>query len=141
MMKKLNIIAGLSMLLIPLAMTSCKKEVPLSEAIIGQWEVQEKTVVIYENDIKKESITDFLGANEEVYQFAEGGTGIYNENGDIVGLFSWTINGNTLTFQGTDALECSVTVDNDMLIWSYSAVDTQDATIKYDYIITAKKIS
>ena len=129
------------MLLITLVMTSCKKEVPLSEAIIGQWEVQEKTVIIYENDIKKELITDFLGANEEVYQFAEGGTGIYNENGDIVGLFSWTLNGNTLTFQGTTDIEYSATIDNDILIWSYSAVDTQDATIKYDFIITAKKIN
>jgi len=141
MMKKLNITAGFLMLLIPLVITSCKKEVPMSEAIIGLWEVQEKTIVIYDDGIKKESITTFLGADEEVYQFAEGGTGIYNENGDIVGLFNWTINGNTLTFQGTSDLECIITIDDDILTWSYSVADTQDPTISYDYKITAKKIS
>jgi hypothetical protein len=142
MMNKLNLISGLLLALLSLTITSCEKEKPLSEAIIGKWEVQNETVVIYENNIKKESHTNFLEANAQVYQFAEGGTGIYSENGEVKGTFSWTVESNTLTFTGGSSdIESTVTHDNDILVWSYKMVDSQNSSISYEYITTTKKIN
>ncbi|HOU03322.1 MAG TPA: hypothetical protein PK719_07685 [Bacteroidales bacterium] len=78
-MKKLNLYPVVFLSLILLTFTSCEKDKPLAEAIIGTWEIQDRTVVVYENGIKKESHTEYLEADEMVFQFVSGGTGIYYE--------------------------------------------------------------
>jgi hypothetical protein len=140
-MKKSSLIPVALSILLSLTITSCKKEKPLSEAIIGKWEVQERTVVIYQNDIKKESRSEFLGTGEMVYQFVDGGTGIYSEDTDDY-LFSWTLNGSIITISDlyVDDLVCDVTIDEDTIVLSYKETDNTDATIKYEYFLTAKKV-
>jgi hypothetical protein len=140
-MKKFSLIPVALSILLSLTITSCKKEKPLSEAIIGKWEVQERTVVIYQNDIKKESHSEFLGTGEMVYQFVDGGTGIYSKDTDDY-LFSWTLNGSIITISDlyVDDLVCDVIIDEDTIVLSYKETDNTDATIKYEYFLTAKKV-
>ncbi len=120
--------------------TSCKKDIPLSEAIIGKWNVISRTQVTYNSSVKKDSYTVYLKDNEETYEFASSGTGIYYENGDVYGLFSWTLSGNTVTIIGFTST-WNITIDNDILEWTYSLTDDTDPTISYDFIYSAKKSS
>jgi hypothetical protein len=140
-MKKFSFIPVALLILLSLTITSCKKEKPLNEAIIGKWEVFERTVVMYQNDIKKESHTEFLGTGEMVYQFVEGGSGIYYEGTNDY-LFSWVLNGVTVTISHlyVNDLVTDVNIDGATLVFSYKETDTTDPTTKYEYFLTAKKI-
>jgi hypothetical protein len=120
--------------------TSCEKDVPLSKAIIGSWNVISKTQVTYNNSVKKDLYTLYLLDTEETYEFASSGTGIYYQNGDVYGLFSWTLNGNAMTLTGATST-WNFTIDNDILEWTYSLTDDTDPTITYDFIYSAKKSS
>ena len=120
--------------------TSCEKDVPLSKAIIGSWNVISKTQVTYNNSVKKDLYTLYLLDTEETYEFASSGTGIYYQNGDVYGLFSWTLNGNAMTVTGATST-WNFTIDNDILEWTYSLTDDTDPTITYDFIYSAKKSS
>jgi hypothetical protein len=122
------------------AMVSCKKDTPLDEAIIGQWDVISIQQVTYKDGVKKGESTAFLTAGEMSIQFAQGGTGIYYEDGDVYGIFNWTISGNTLTIPGDTPTVWDVTIDKNTLIWSYSETEVTDAgTNKYEYFYTAQK--
>jgi hypothetical protein len=123
------------------AMVSCEKETPLSEAIIGKWDVISVMQVTYKNDFKESETTFFYIASEMSFQFAEAGTGIYYENGDVYGMFSWTLSGNTLTMPGTTPTVWEMSIDNDNLKWTFSEVDDSDATIHYVYTYTSKRIN
>ena len=131
-MKKFNLIPVTLILLITLTVSSCNKEIPLEDAIIGTWEVQERTVLVLENNVKQESYTEFLEANEEVFQFVEGGSGIFYEFSDNY-LFSWTLVNSTLSiidlFDYT--LESEAIVDGDILIFSYEETDGENPDVKY----------
>jgi hypothetical protein len=120
--------------------TSCEKDVPLSKAIIGRWNVISKTQVTYNNSVKKDLYTLYLLDNEETYEFASSGTGIYYQNEDVYGLFSWTLNGNAMTVTGATST-WNFTIDNDILEWTYSLTNDTDPTITYDFIYSAKKSS
>lgn len=140
-MKKFSFIPVALSILLSLTITSCKKEKPLNEAIIGKWEVIERTVVIYQNDVKQESRSEFLGTGEIIYQFVEGGSGIYYEGTDDY-LFSWALNGITVTISDlyVNDMVCDVAIDEGTLVFSYKETDSTDPTIKYEYFITAKKV-
>ena len=130
----------LSLFVFLAVITSCKKDTPLSEAIIGKWNVISKTQVTYNNSVKKDLYTLYLLDNEETYEFASSGTGIYYQNEDVYGLFSWTLNGNAMTVTGATST-WNFTIDNDILEWTYSLTDDTDPTITYDFIYSAKKSS
>lgn len=116
--------------------SSCEDEKPLSELIIGMWEVQSVKVVNYENNVKKTEVTYFLEAEEMALQFVEGGTGISYENGDVLGMFTWSLSGNILTM-GNDT-EMTVSIDGDTLIWSYSETESDNnVSYKYEFFYTA----
>jgi hypothetical protein len=142
-MKKLIFISALIFVALPLFMTSCEKETPLNEAIIGKWEVESRTQVTYEDNVKISLVTFYLGAGEMAFQFAEGGAGIYYENDDVIGMFSWSLNDNTLTLSGGDTpLIWTVTIDKDTLTWSYSETGVgETASYKYEYFYTAKRVN
>lgn len=121
-------------------MASCKKDTPLDEAIIGQWDVVSIQQVTYKNTVKKNETTYFLTAGEMSIQFAQGGTGIYYEDGDVYGIFNWTLSGNTLTMPGDVPTVWDITIDKNTLIWSYSESESNDTvTYKYEYYYTAQK--
>lgn len=142
-MKKL-LIAPLLLLLLPmpLMITSCEKDKPLTEAIIGKWEETERTVVVYDNGVKAESHTEFLNQGNVTYQFVDGGSGIYSEGSDDY-IFSWLLDGSTLTIHNLYEadLVCEVVLDGDTLILTYNEANETDPTITYEFITTIKRVS
>jgi hypothetical protein len=132
----------LSPLVLLATMMSCEKDTPLSEAIIGKWNVASITQVTYKDNVKKNETTYYLGTNEMAVQFAAGGTGIYYENNDVYGTFSWTLAGSTVTIPGDTATIWDITIDKDTLVWSFAQTETTDnITYKYEYFYTAKRSS
>jgi len=113
--------------------TSCKKELPLGEAIIGKWEVTSYKYIIYQNNVRKSEVTIYLEAGEMAIQFAEEGVGIMYEDNQMSGNFTWTLSGSTLTLNfsnGTFAWD--ITIDEDILVWSYTESEVE-GDINYDY--------
>jgi len=113
--------------------TSCKKELPLGEAIIGKWEVTSYKYIIYQNNVRKSEVTIYLEAGEMAIQFAEEGIGIMYEDNQMSGNFTWTLSGSTLTLNfsnGTFAWD--ITIDEDILVWSYTESEVE-GDINYDY--------
>ena len=134
-MKKLLLFSAIFLV----SVTSCKKDTPLSEAIIGKWDVVSMTQVTYQNNVKKESTTEYPDANYMAIEFAASGSGIYYENNDVYAVFSWTLSGATITVNGFTPPEWDITIDKDYLTWTYSEVSTDDSTVTYEYSFTAKK--
>jgi uncharacterized membrane protein len=122
------------------SVTSCKKDTPLSEAIIGKWDVVSITRVVYQNDVKKALNTLYLTDNEVAFEFAATGSGIYYENNDVY-AFTWTLSGVTITVNGFTPPDWDITIDKDNLTWTYSEISTEDSTINYEYFYTAKRSS
>jgi hypothetical protein len=130
----------LSPLIFLAALVSCEKDTPLGEAIIGKWDVVSVSQVTYKDNIKKNESTIYLDTNEMAIQFAAGGTGIYYENNDVYGTFSWTLTGSTVSIPGETTISWDITIDKDTLVWTYSQTETTDsATYKYEYFYTAKR--
>jgi hypothetical protein len=135
-MKKLLLLSATFLVLV----TSCKKETPLSEAIIGKWNVISKTQVTYINSVKQDLYTAYLKDNEEAYEFASSGTAIFYKGGVVYGTFSWTLNGDIMTIPGATST-WKFTIDNDILEWTFSATDDTDPTISYEITYSAKRSS
>jgi uncharacterized lipoprotein YehR (DUF1307 family) len=140
-MKKKLSIPGILFICV-LLLTSCEKEKPLSEAIIGKWEVISMTQITYESNVKKAEIILYFEADEMAYQFIEGGSGIYSEGTDE-GLFSWSLNGSEITISNlyTEDFVVNAAIDSDILSWSYEDIDPQDPKKTYEYIMNAKRIN
>jgi len=141
-MRNPNITSYILTAFLVFAMTSCEKEKPLSEAIIGKWEVTSMKQITYTNDVKKSEVTIFFEAGEMAYQFVEGGSGIYSEGADDH-LFSWSLSGSIITISElfTQDLVVEASIDGDLLTWSYKTQDEQNPSNTLEYIMTAKKVS
>jgi hypothetical protein len=141
-MKKLFFIPCITFLILTSLLTSCKKDVPLEEAIIGKWQVESYTFVVYKNNVKEQETTIYLKSDEMAVQFAEGSAGIIYESGGLAGNFTWSLTENhiTLTFIN-GSLNWDITVDGDQLEWTYSEVDEEDSTITYEFFYNARKTS
>ncbi|MGA1976745.1 MAG: hypothetical protein ABSG89_02700 [Bacteroidales bacterium] len=118
------------------AFISCKKETPLDEAIVGEWDVTAYSEVYYSDNVKTYEDTYYLTGNEMAIEFTSSGTGIIYENSDVYGLFNWTISDNTMTVSGITPSTWNISIDKGILTWSYT---TDSLTYTYDYIYTAKK--
>lgn len=93
-MKRLSFVSAL-IILLSFFSTSCKKEKSAEELIIGKWDVQDFTEVIYVGGIKTESYTYYLQPEELQFQFVDDGSGISYKDGDIDFAFEWTIDNDT----------------------------------------------
>jgi hypothetical protein len=145
-MKKSFSVSGFLILLLIIISTSCKKDntiQSLDEQIIGMWDVQSIQQVSYENDVKVSETTVFLKTDELSFQFAEGGTGIQYQDGEIAGVFTWEITDSTIHIEGGDqSLDWSVTIENNILVWSYPESEViNDITYKYEFFYSAKRAS
>lgn len=121
--------------------TSCKKDPPLAEAIIGKWEVQSYKYVIYQNSVMKQEVSFYLEPGEMAIQFAEEGVGIMYENNEMAGNFNWSLSGTnvTLTF-ANGPVTWSINIDDDILVWSYTESETEGSiSFDYEFFYTAKK--
>ena len=143
MMKQLIPVTRLFLILLFLGMSSCEKEIPLSEAIIGKWEVQSVRAVTSQAGVKKSETTIYLESEELAVQFADDGAGIWYENGETSGLFDWELSGSTLTIMfGINSIDWDVEIDGNTLIWSYTDTEVIDqVTYDLEYFYTAKKTS
>ena len=141
-MKKLILTPVFIISLALLFLTSCEKEKPLSELIIGKWEVEYVTQVIYENNVLKAEYKEYLNENKITMQLVSGGTGIYSESNEDY-LFSWTFDGTSITILNLsqDTLVWNLKMDGDKLVWSYNATDSNNTSVTYEYFFTAKRIS
>lgn len=140
-MKKIILCPALIVSLALVFMTSCEKEKSLSELIIGKWEVEYVTQIIYESNVLKAEYKEYLQADDLTLQLVAGGTGIYSEAGDDF-LFSWSFNGSTLTILdlSQEPLVWNLEMNGDKLVWSYNSANADDPTITYKYLFTAKKV-
>ena len=121
---------------------SCDKDkkLALDEAILGKWEVVSMTQVTFDNNIKKAELTIYLEANEMLYHFIDGGSGIFYEESDDY-LFSWVLSGDKLTISElyTEDLIVDLIIEDNDLIWSYKENDPQTAGRSYEFIVSAKR--
>jgi hypothetical protein len=141
-MKKSLSVSGLLILFLIIISTSCKKDntiQSLDEQIIGKWVVQSIQQVSYEDDVKVSETTVFLKTDELSFQFADGGTGIQYQDGEVAGVFTWEITDGTMHIDGGDqVLEWAVTIENNILVWSYPETEVVDGiTYKYVYFYSA----
>lgn len=139
-MKKIFLKSGM-LLMLPLLFTSCEKEKPLSEELIGSWRVESVTQVTYEDNIKKSATTYYLESDELMIQFIEGGTGtLYTENNPM-SMFTWIINGVTASVDvGDEIMEWDIIIEDDVLTWSFFGPQQEAKSIvSYEYIYTARR--
>jgi hypothetical protein len=143
MMKTLIHVTRLFLILFLLGMSSCEKEVPLSEAIIGKWEVQSIRAVTSQGGVKKSETTVYLEPQELALQFADDGAGIWYDNGETSGMFEWELSGSTMTVMfGINSADWEIQIDGNTLIWSYTDTEVIDqVTYDMEYFYTAKKVS
>jgi len=143
-MKKITTISGLLTLSMTLLLlSSCEKEKPLPEAIIGKWEVKSEQRIFYLQNVKKFESTYYYEADELAFEFTGGGSIIVYEDGQSVGMLSYTITGSTLIIEtgSTDWEWDSVSVDGNTLTWKETGTDTLDeVTYNVELIFTANKI-
>ena len=142
-MKQLIPVTRLFLILLFLGMSSCEKEIPLSEAIIGKWEVQSIRAVTSQAGVKKSETTIYLESEELAVQFADDGAGIWYENGETSGLFDWELSGSTVTIMfGINSIDWDIKIDGNTLIWSYTETEVIDqVTYDLEYFYTSKKTS
>lgn len=142
MMKKVNLIPALFISLSLLFFTSCEKEKPLNELIIGKWEGEYVTQVVYENNELTAEVKQYLKADDVALELVQSGTGIYTQSGDDF-LFSWSLNGKSLTIIGLsqETIVWNIEMNGDKLVWSYDETDPEDTTLTYKYIFTAKRVN
>jgi hypothetical protein len=141
-MRNKQVIQGIMITVMLLFLISCEKEKPLSEAIIGKWEVVSMKVITYESNVKKAEATVYLEANEMKYQFIDGGSGIFwDEDEDF--LFSWTLSGSQITISDLYEKDMVVnaSVDDDILTWTNKETDPQVPNRSYEYVLTAERLS
>jgi len=140
-MKNKTIIPAIIIPVFVLLLASCEKEKPLSEAIIGKWEVVSMQEITYVSNVKKSEATIYLEANEMKYQFIDGGSGIFWDKTDDY-LFSWTLTGNELTISDlyTEDMVVNASADDDLLTWTYKVTDPQVPNKSYEYNMNANRI-
>lgn len=137
-MKKLLFIPAI----ILIALAACKKEKPLNEAIIGKWGVQTQQQVYYLGTVKKFEYTYFYPADSLVFEFTEGGSIVMYLDGDVYGMSTFTLNGNTLTIEnGTTDIDWNdVSVNGNTLTWKESTTEQFDQDMyNLDIIYVANK--
>ena len=142
-MKKITLLAGaLSFAFISLLLVSCEKEKPLSEAIIGKWEVQTEQQIFYLQNVKKFESTFYYEADELAYEFTGGGTIILYVDGESMGILPYTLNGSTITLGAGDSeMEWeNVSVNDDVLTWMQTGTDiVNEETYNVEIIFTAAR--
>lgn len=138
-MKKRIFYFTVIIVILQFTLKSCKKEESLETLIIGKWDVESVTQVNFENGVKVSSYTIYVTGDEMSVQFIDGGSGMIYQDGGLVGSFSWTLNGNTISISGgSEVLTWTIILENDILTWSFSESEVVDnVTMKYEYFYSA----
>jgi hypothetical protein len=133
-MNKKTFIPGLlALALFAFSFTSCEKDKPLTEAIIGKWDVQKEQQVYSKQNVSKFEYIYYYEADDLAFEFTTGGTIIIYQYGDIFGTSTYTIAANKLTIEmgTTDMVWNNVVTNENTLSWTESGTDMVDE-ITYD---------
>jgi len=129
---------------IALSFTSCEEdEKPLSELLVGKWDVQsERQIYSIGNDKKFEYIL-YYDPEDLAFEFTAGGSMIVYQGGDVYSMLAYALSGNTLTIEtaGGDMEWENVTVDGNTLSWSEFVTDViNETTYAVEICYTTAKV-
>ena len=140
MRKSIYTILAVSALVFPI--TSCEKDKPLNEAIIGYWEVQTEQQIYYLENAKKFEYTYYFESGELAYEFTGAGSIINYSDGDVYGMTTFAISGNEIIIEGgdTDFIWKEVSADSKTLTWMETSTEISgEITYDVEIIYTAVK--
>jgi hypothetical protein len=139
-MKK--IISILLSVILVIAFTGCEKEKSLKDLIVGKWLIKSTHMIVYENDVKTDEVTENYTSNEEEIEIFSNGTGKHYSTGVMDDEFTWSLDGSILTVTtSTDVMPLDVSVDGDTLIYKISQTEVYNSTTyKYEITYTATRI-
>jgi len=128
---------------IALSFTSCEEdEKPLSETLVGKWEVEsERQLYSIGNDKKFEYIF-YYDPEELAFEFTAGGSIIVYQGGEVYSM-PYALSGNTLTIEtaGGNMVWKNVTVAGNTLSWSEFVTDViNQITYSVEIIYTTAKV-
>jgi hypothetical protein len=125
----------------------CKKEKdetkPLSEIILGKWEVLKEDHNLYLNEGLFRDSTYNYEDNQMVVEFLSSGDGKMYEYDELLGFFSWELDGSDLTVEFFDdgPFELSYDEGSKKMTLTYTETWTEDnINYKYEMILTALKL-
>jgi hypothetical protein len=129
---------------IALSFTSCEEdEKPLSELLVGKWEVESERQIYSIGKDKKFEYIIYYDAEDLAFEFTTGGSMIVYQGGDVYSILGYAISGNTLlieTANGDMEWE-NVKVDGNSLSWSEFATDIiNEITYAVEIIYTTAKV-
>jgi len=129
---------------IALSFTSCEEdEKPLSETLVGKWEVEsERQLYSIGNDKKFEYIF-YYDPEELAFEFTAGGSIIVYQGGEVYSMLAYAISGNTLTIETASGnMEWkNVTIDGNSLSWSeFGTGVISETTYNVEIIYTTVKV-
>lgn len=141
-MKPLIKSAAFLFLLLLVSTLGCKKDKSANELIIGKWEVKTMKLVYYENNVKTSESTQLFGSKEMELEIRNDGTGSEYENLAENEVFTWSMNGSSVTVResGMDDVVMTVTVtENNLTLVSVETELYEGTTYKYETTITANR--
>jgi len=110
---------------VALMLTSCEKDKPITEAIIGNWEVQTEKQTYSQQNVTKFEYTYYYDVQELAFEFTSGGSVINIIDGDVFGMTTYSFSGNNLILElgDEDLIMENVSVDGNTLTWTQSGTD------------------
>lgn len=144
-MKKILFLSGIGIIVFLCILSSCKKDEskPLSEIILGKWEVQKEDHNLYLNEGLYVDSTHTYENNEMVVEFLSSGDGKMYEYDELLGFFTWELDGKSLTvdFFNDGPMELVYYENTKKMTLTYTETWTEDnINWRYEMIITALKL-
>jgi hypothetical protein len=128
---------------IAFSFTSCEKEKPLGELLVGKWEVQsERQIFSISNDVKFEYIL-YYDPEDLAFEFTSGGSMIVYQDGDVFSMLAYALSANTLTIEtaGGNMEWENVSIDGNSLTWSEFGTDViNETTYNVEIIYTTERV-
>ena len=142
MRKSILVPAMMAMALMSAMFTSCKKDVPFSEALVGKWEVQSERQIYSISGVKKFEYVYYYVSDELAFEFTSGGNVIISQTGDFPYTTTYTIEGNKITMEmgSTDIIWDKTSIDGSTITWSETGTDIiNNITYDVEIVYTAAK--
>ena len=144
-MKKTLILLCSGLLFFQIVFQGCKKDdsKPLSEIILGKWELLKENHNLYLNDGLYRDSTYTYEDNQAIAEFLSSGDGKMYEFDEFLGYFTWELNGSELTvsFFPDGPMKLNYNEGSKKITLTYSETWNEDnIDWKYEMIITALKL-
>ncbi|HNY15274.1 MAG TPA: hypothetical protein PKI12_07020 [Bacteroidales bacterium] len=144
-MKKTKIISVFGALALTILLfTSCEKDKPLSEQIIGKWEVTSENQIFTLQGTPKFEYKFYYEADELAFEFTTGGGLIVYQDGEVTSIMTYTLNGSTIDIEmGSMSMSWkNVTAGENTLTWSEIGTEMiNDVTYNIEVVYNTKRAS